>query len=324
MSRYKSLSLLSLTVLMLAACGTMDDGGIFGGSGSGQNNYEIRGTVDSVDVSSRSIYLTNVSGYTSMLSGGSSSNVRVYFDDRTTVTYQGQTYRPEDLERGDQVTARVDESGNSLVAQSMTVTHDVSGGSSGSTTYPSGTYDTTLRGTIRAVDTSRRTIDLDRGYGSSVIVEYDSSMPVYYNNRTYMVSDLERGDEVEIRVRDLGSNRYRASDLVVTRSISGDIGTTPGTSNQLSTIRGTVRYVDTTRRTIELDSTSWISGFNTGAGTGSRMIFSYGTNSSVEVSGQLHPVSGLEQGDVIEVQFQNTGASTKFAERIFLVRDVRR
>jgi len=149
-------------------------------------------------------------------------------------------------------------------------------------------------------------------------------MPVYFNNRTYMVSDLERGDEVEIRVRDLGSNRYRASDLVVTRSVSGGTSSgTPGSSTQLSTIRGTVRYVDTVRRTIELDSTSWISGFNTGAG-GGRMIFSYGTNSSVEVSGQLHPVSGLEPGDVVEIQFQNSGASTMFADRIYLVRDVRR
>lgn len=320
MNRYKLLALLSLATVLLGACGTMDNGGIYGPSGSGQNNYEIRGRVDSVDTSSRSIFLTNVSGYnTSMLSGGN-NGVRVYYDDRTSVAYQGQTYRPEDLERGDEVTVRVDESGNSLLAQSMTVTHDVSGGTGSS--YPSDTYGTTLRGTVRNVDTSRRTIELDRGYGSSVIVEYDASIPVLYNNRTYRVADLERGDEIEIRGRDLGNGRYLAQDnITVTRSISGTSG--GSTSSQLSTVRGTVRYVDINRRTLELDSTSWISGFNTGAGSGTRMVFSFDNNVGVDIGGQLHPVSGLEQGDVVEVQFRNTGG-TRFAERILLVRDVRR
>ncbi len=321
MNKFKSLSVLSLAVLLLGACGTMDDGGgIYGPSDSGRNNYEIRGTVDSVDLNSRSVYLTNVSGYTSMLSGGG-NNVRVYFDDRTTVSHQGQTYRPQDLERGDEVLVRVDESGNSLLAESMTVTRDVSGGTG--TTYPSDTYGTTLRGTVRYVDPTRRTIELDRGYGSTVMVEYAASIPVLYNSRTYQVADLERGDEVEIRVRDLGSNRYMAQDnILVTRSISAGTGS-GSSSTQLSTVRGTVRYVDPTRRTIELESTSWISGFNTGAGTGSRMVFSFDNNVGVDVSGQVHPVSGLEPGDVVEVQFRNTSGNP-LAERIFLVRDVRR
>ncbi|HEX2061064.1 MAG TPA: hypothetical protein VHK90_10010 [Thermoanaerobaculia bacterium] len=311
--------MLSLAVILLGACGTMDDGGIYGPSDSRRDNYEIRGTVDSIDLSSRSIFLTNVSGLTSMLSGGGGgSNVRVYYEDRTTVSYQGQTYRPQDLERGDQVVVRVDESGNALLAESMTVTHDVSGGSS----FPSDTQGMMLRGTVRFVDLDRRTIELDRGFGSNVLVEYDASVPVLYNNRTYRVADLERGDEIEIRVRDLGGNRFLAQDITVTRSISAG-GTSGGSSTQLSTVRGTVRFVDTTRRTIELESASWISGFNTGAGTGSRMVFAYDNNVGVDIGGQLHPVSGLERGDVIEVQFRNT-SGTPIAERIFLVRDVRR
>jgi hypothetical protein len=86
--------------------------------------------------------------------------VRVYFDENTTVGYQGQTYRVSDLERGDEVSVRVDESGNQLRAESMTVLRDVSGGSSSS--YPgSGVVDSTVRGTVRYVDTSRRTIELE-------------------------------------------------------------------------------------------------------------------------------------------------------------------
>lgn len=317
MNKYKSLAILSLAVVLLAACGTMDDGGIYGG-GNDRNNYEIQGTVDSVDVNSRSIYLTNVSGYTSMLSN-SGSAVRVYFDDRTTVAHEGRTYRPQDLERGDRVTVRVDESGNTMLAESVTVTHDISGG----TGLPNDSFGSTLRGTVRFIDTSRRTIEIDRSVGSNVIVEYDNGVPVYWNNNRHQVADLERGDEVDIRVRDLGNNRFLAQDITVTRSISAG-RTSPGSSTQFSTIRGTVRSVDAARRTIELESTTWISGFNTGAGTSSRMVFQYDTSVGVDVSGQLHPVENLERGDVIDIQFRNANATMPFAERIILVRDVRR
>ncbi|HEV7237971.1 MAG TPA: hypothetical protein VGQ36_01945 [Thermoanaerobaculia bacterium] len=289
-------------------------GDILGGSGN--NNYEIRGTVDHVDTSSRVLHLTNVSGYNNMLSGGSNS-VRVYYDDDTTVGYQGQTYRVSDLERGDEVAVRVDESGNQLRAESMTVTRDVSGGSS---TSPGGVYNSTLRGTVRYVDTSRRTIEIDRGSASLMTVEYETSTPVYFNNQTYRASDLERGDEIEIRLRDLGSNRFVAQDISVIRSVSA--GTT-GSSSQMATIRGTVRSVDTSRRTIELESATWAKGFNSGTNTGNRVIVSYGSNTNVDVSGTFHPVSGLERGDVIEVHVQNANATTPFAERIYLVRDAR-
>lgn len=295
-------------------------GDIFGGGDSNQR-YEIRGTVDYVDPNSRSVYLTNVSGAnTSMISSGRGDSVRVYYDDRTPVSWQGQTYRVTDLERGDQVLVRVDESGNQLLAESMTVTHNVSTG--GSSTYPS--YGSTIRGTVRYIDTSRRTIEIDRGSGSVTYVEYETNTPVAYNNRSYRVTDLERGDEIEVRVRDLGSGRFLAQDVTVLRNVSS--GTFGGgtTSSDLSTIRGTVRYVDTSRRTIELESVSWISRFNSSTGTGSsRVVVSYDANTSVDVSGRSHPVSGLERGDVIEVQVSNPSSSMPFAQRIVLVRDVR-
>lgn len=320
MTNPKALTVASLALLFLAACGSSGGLGDILGGGSGASDYEIRGTVDHVDTSSRVVHLTNVSGYNNMLSnGGSSSTVRVYFDDDTTVGYQGQTFRVADLERGDEVSVRVDESGNQLHAQSMTVLRDVS--VSGSGTMPGGVYNSTLRGTVRYVDTSRRTIEVDRGSGSLMTVEYETATPVYFNNQTYRASDLERGDEIEIRLRDTGSNRSMAQDITVIRSVSsGSMG--GSTSSQMATIRGTVRYVDTSRRTIELESASWASGFNSGANTGSRVIVSYGANTSVEVSGKMHPVSGLERGDVIEVRVQNAKATTPFADRIYLVRDV--
>jgi predicted RNA-binding protein with TRAM domain len=311
--------------MFLAACSSGGMGDILGGgTPSNGQNYEIRGTVDYVDAGSRSVYLRDVSGYNrSMLSSGSQDSVRVYYDDRTPVTYQGQTYRPQDLERGDVVTVRVDESGNSLVAESMTVVQNVSAAANGDRgNYP--VYGSSIRGTVRYIDTSRRTLEVDRGNGSIMTVDYDVNTPVYYTNKTYRVADLERGDEIDLQVRDLGSGRYVAQEINVVRNVSssGTLGGSP-TSAQSSTVRGTVRYVDTSRRTIELDSASWRSGFNSGAGmSGNRIIVSYDTNTSVDVSGRLHPVSGLEVGDVVDVQVSNSSSSTPFAQRILLVRDV--
>lgn len=314
MNRWKSLSTAGLAVLMLAACASSDLGDILGGGTSNRDKYEIRGTVESVDTGSRTILLSNVSGYTNMLSSG--NTVRVYYDAQTPVTYEGRSYRPENLERGDQVAVRVDEDGNTLVAESVTVLRDVSGGTTGGT---GGTYASSIRGTVRFVDTSRNLIELDRGYNSTMVIEFQSSTPVYLGNKTYRVTDLERGDEIEVRYNDLGGSRFVAQDVTVIRSISG--GTT-GSSTQTSTLRGTVRSVDRVNRTIQLESVNWISRFSGTGTTGSLITVRYDTNIQVDVSGSLQPVENLERGDVVEVHTRST-TGTLFADRIFLVRDVR-
>jgi predicted RNA-binding protein len=325
MKTTKSLVAASFALILLAACGSSGMGDILGGGGSNQQNYEIRGTVDSVDLNSRSIYLTNVSGYTSMLSnGGSGNSVRVYYDDRTPVDFNGQSYRPTDLERGDQVAVRVDESGNSLMAESVSVIRDVSSGSSYPTYPSSGTYESNIRGTVRYIDTSRRTIEVDRGSGSTTFVEFETNTPVYFNNQTYNPVDLERGDEIDVRARDLGNGRFLAQNISVIRSISSNGSIGGSSSAQTATIRGTVRNVDTVNRTIELESTNWISGFNSGT-TSSRTVIHYDTNTGVNVNGSFESPSGLERGDVIDVQVaRDSNGSMLWAQRMDLVRDVRR
>jgi hypothetical protein len=103
----------------------------------------------------------------------------------------------------------------------------------------------------------------------------------------------------------------------VLRSVSGG-----GTSNtSASTIRGTVRSHDPARRTIELEQTNWSSGFKRSTTT-DRVIIQYPANMGIEVQGQVQAISGLERGDVIDVQVQNSGSTTALAQRIILVRDV--
>lgn len=315
MNRSKTLAALALTVLFLAGCGSAGD--ILGGMGT--TRQELRGTVQSVDASSRSIFLTNVSGGDrSMISSGGGS-VRVYYDSDTTVEFNGQRYRPEDLESGDDVSVVASDDDNRLTAESVTVLRDVSTGTGTGT----GNFGTLLRGSVVYVDSSRRTVEIDPfTSGSNVIVEFDTNTPVYWNNQTYRPGDLERGDEVEIRYRDLGSNRVLAQDITVTRNVSS--GMSGGTSPQTATIRGTVRYIDTARRTIDLESASWISGFQSGTGTGTRYTISYDSSLRIDVNGSLQSISGLEVGDVIEVQVSNTSGSVLHATRMWLVRDVRR
>jgi hypothetical protein len=229
MIKRNSLTAATLALMFLAACSSTGGLGDILGGGTGAQTYEIRGTVESVDTRNNTVYLSNVTGYNNMLSG-SNSSVGVHFDQNTEVYWQNQTYRPQDLERGDQVTVLVDESGNQLHAESMTVTYNVSSGTG--TNYPSNNY---------------------------------------------------------------------------------------------GTIRGTVRSIDTYNRTITLESASWISQFQSGGSTSGLVTVRYDNNTSVDVSGQLHPVGNLERGDVIDVQVQNSGSSSSyFANRIFLVRDVRR
>jgi len=315
MNRHSStLAALAVGLLLLASCGSSGGlGDIFGGGTTQPSTNEIRGTVDRVDLNNKIIYLTNTSS--SMLSsGGSGNTVSVYFDNQTSVDYQGRTYRPEDLERGDEVAVKVSQSGNQLVADSVTVLRNVSGGTTGTGT---GTYTSNVRGTITFVDPSRRTMTIDRGYGSTATVDYDTNTNVTFDGRSFRPEDLERGDEVDIRVRDLGNGRLVAESVSVLRSVSGG-----GTSTSASTIRGTVRNHDPVRRTIELEQTNWISGFKRSTGAGSVIVVQYPSNLGIEVQGQVQSISGLERGDVIEVQVQNSGSTTPLAQRIILVRDV--
>jgi hypothetical protein len=336
MNRYKVFAAATFALLLAAACGSSGSsiGDVFGG-GSGSNQaYTITGTVDSIDTGNHYIMLSNASGYSNLNPGNNLT--RVYYDNRTSVNFQGRTYRPEDLERGDQVSITVNQSNNQLTAENVNVTYDVRGGmASSSNPYPNngpynGTYNSgsILTGTVRSVDTSRHTITVDPGYGGSyVTVDWNNNTPVYFNGRTYQAGDLEVGDQISVRVSTAGNTRVGAQDITVTRSISGNTSSnsssgTYGTytpSSNFSTIRGTVQYVDTVNHTITLSDTNWVQGFQ--RNTGSQFIIHFDPNARVDVSGQLYPLSNLERGDIIDVQMENNG-SQNLAQRITLYRDI--
>jgi len=93
---------------------------------------------------------------------------------------------------------------------------------------PSSTQPSDVRGTVDYVDTNARRIDLNVAYVNNLrstgsdqrgAIYYTNSTRVQYEGRDYAVTDLERGDEIEVR----GSNdngRYVAEIITVTRDVT--------------------------------------------------------------------------------------------------------
>lgn len=117
--------LLSISaVLLLAACaGSGIDLGSILGSPSSDTPSDIQGTVNTIDVGARRIDL-DVSYVNNLRDDRRASSI--YWDSNTRVSYSGRDdYRPEDLERGDQVSVRGSNDGGRYVADTITVTRNV-------------------------------------------------------------------------------------------------------------------------------------------------------------------------------------------------------
>lgn len=90
---------------------------------------------------------------------------------------------------------------------------------------PSASQSSDVRGTVNSIDTNNRIINLDVGYVNNLresrsgqTIYYDSKTRVEFNNNTYNVTDLERGDEVSIRGHN-DNGRYMAETITVTRNV---------------------------------------------------------------------------------------------------------
>jgi hypothetical protein len=93
---------------------------------------------------------------------------------------------------------------------------------------PSTEQPSDVKGSVRSVDTNARRIDLDVSYINNLrntgsqqqgSIYYDDNTRVVYQNQNYNVTDLERGDEIEVRgVNDNG--RYLAQTITVVRDAS--------------------------------------------------------------------------------------------------------
>lgn len=234
------LSLLAALLMIFSGCSSV--GGIFGGDpepppGSASADItEVRGTVNYVDPQGGFIDLERATYRTDLQNSGSEDTFRLFFHEDTEVVHEGRVYRPADLERGDEVTAavRADE-GRWYAENEIRVIYDSSPDGQASTDDDRWEDDTAdeavLRGTVLAVDTRDRTIDLERdSYGSRfdtgasgddiVTIYYDARTRVEYEGRFYEPTNLERGDEIRIEVERI-SSRWVAKEIEVVRSVRG-------------------------------------------------------------------------------------------------------
>lgn len=230
-----------VAALVLTGCGSSGIGDILGG-GSGTRTSDpynrdvnnVRGTVERVNTAERYI-VVDAEETTSSLRNGGGDEVVLYYDDRTTVVHQGSTYRPADLEAGDRILADVDSSGSRLLAEEIQVLYDVTSSDRddryGSDDRNDDRYDNDrygdtrtqeLRGTVRYVDTRDKTLELEPSTGRSglVVVHYDTSTIVEFEGRRYQPENLERGDRVEVEVRELNGRMIAEEILVVGEAAS--------------------------------------------------------------------------------------------------------
>jgi len=182
-----------------------------GNANAGQPN-DFDGTVRRVDSQNRIIEVSTA--------GNPSQPLSVSYDANTRVEYQGRTYRPEELERGDGIRVRT-RPGNGLIADTIVVLQNVSDGITGAP------QQNQLRGTVRSIDTNARTIQLDgvswaQGFnrdpaGNATRVGYDGNTIVEFQGQRYGIANIEPGDLVDIEVVRNGSGDL-ARRIVVVRS----------------------------------------------------------------------------------------------------------
>lgn len=222
-----------VAAVLLTGCGTSGVGDILGG-GSGSDRYDpagenlrsVRGTVERIDTRDRFLVVDveDTSYRTDLRNGNEDEEIRLYYDDRTTVEHEGRTYSPQDLEPGDRILAEVERSGDRLMAEDIDVLHDATNAGIG---RDDDLRTSELRGTVRYVDTRDRTLEIERSSGYStgrsdlVVVHYDTDTIVEFEGRRYQPENLERGDVVEVELSDLNGRLMAEEILVVGESSVG-------------------------------------------------------------------------------------------------------
>ena len=171
-------------LLALAACsGTGGLGNVLGSVlGNGQGANQVSGYVQGVNTRSQYIALQS--------SGGQSVNIQ--YDNQTQVVYNNQRYPVTSLDRGDQVTARIQSTNNGSYYTDLVQVDQPVQGSNSSTA--SGSVQR-IEGTVRGVDAQNGLFSLDLGTGTRVTVSMPYSPSRADQNR---FQNLRQGDYVRI------------------------------------------------------------------------------------------------------------------------------
>ena len=181
-----------LAVAAVSACSSTGGlGNILGGVLGQQGQGQVSGTIRSVDTRYQQVQLQQSNG----------QNVTLGYDNQTQVVYQNQNYSVNNLEYGDQVTARVSTTNNN---QYYTDLIQVDRSVSSNTGTGTGANVQAFEGTARNIDRTNGTFQITgSNYGTFVV-----SLP--YNPRQTDVNrfqSLRSGDYVRLYGVLLNNNR---------------------------------------------------------------------------------------------------------------------
>ena len=130
MRRATFITTTALVALLLAACGSMGNGGSLGdiilGSPSSTQSSDVQGYVSAVDTYNSRIDLDVTYVNNLRQSGSSNQKGTIYYDSRTRVLYNNREYRVTDLERGDQISVKGFNDNGRYVAETIEVIRSVS------------------------------------------------------------------------------------------------------------------------------------------------------------------------------------------------------
>ncbi len=116
------------------------------------------------------------------------------------------------------------------------------GGVLGGILNPSGSN--TVSGAIAGVDTRSQIVYVNTANGQQIPVQYDNNTQVVYQNQTYPVIDLQRGDQVNVQLQGTGNGGYYTSYIQVTQSVQNS-STYPGSyGGNYQTLGGSVSQIN--------------------------------------------------------------------------------
>jgi hypothetical protein len=111
-----------------------------------------------------------------------------------------------------------------------------------------------VSGYVQGVDTRSQIIALQQPNGQPVNLLFDAQTKVVYNNQSYAVTSLDRGDQITARVQNT-DNGYYTDVVQVDRPVQGSAGAAT-TSGNVQSMQGTVRQIDQQNGLFTLDASS--------------------------------------------------------------------
>ena len=106
-------------------------------------------------------------------------------------------------------------------------------------------------GEVQFVDARARELEIRTDSGRRSVLRFDNDTQVIYRQRTYPVSNLERGDYVAARVQQDRDGRLSTASITV-RETAQDRGMGASVGNRLDRTEGRVENIDTRRGTFEI------------------------------------------------------------------------